>query len=80
MKKKQSNTPGRNPFQEKALKDQSPHWSKDEPQPASEEIPAALAPHAPVAPALTGQPTTTEAAEGVSGQPEPAFEDEPAGQ
>ena len=78
MKKKQAKTTGRNPFQDEAVKSQSPHWSKDEGQPASEEIPAALAPHPFVDAALTDQPPSTEASEGASGMPEPEFEDEPA--
>ena len=78
MNKQQSKTTARNPFQDQAVRNQSPHWEKDDGEPASEQIPAALAPHPFVDAALTDQPSATEASEGISGMPEPEFEDEPA--
>ena len=78
MKRRRSKTTGRNPFQDEAAKNQSPHWLKDEGKPGSETIPAGQLPHPFVDAKLTDSPPTSESAEGTSGRPEPGFEDEPA--
>ena len=80
MRKNKLKPPLRTPVEDAVRKDQSPHWSQNEGEPPTEEIPAALQPHPLVDADLTGQPPATEAAEGVSGKPDPEFEDEPAGQ
>jgi hypothetical protein len=78
MKKQEAKSVSRNPLQDKATKNQSPSWLKDKETPGQEEIPANLRPHPFVDAQLADPPDGSEGAEGVSGQQDPEFEDEPA--
>ncbi len=77
MKKKKPNSVSTNPLQDEATKNQSPSWSKNQGKPGTEDIPANLRPHPVVDAKLADPPAGSEGAEGVSGQPDPEFEDEP---
>lgn len=82
MKKKKPNSVSTdvssNPLQDQATKNQSPSWSKNQGKPGTEDIPANRRSHPVVDAKLVNPPPDSEGAEGISGQQEPEFEDEPA--
>jgi hypothetical protein len=78
--KRSRSAAGRNPFQEKAVKNQTPRWSKQQGKPGEEAIPPALLPHPLVDARLADPPPGSEGAEAVTGDDgdSGSYEDESA--